>query len=91
MDIRLHLLETFPAQGPDGASYKVCAYERMVPDPSAGAAGPAWESSGVIEYRLQDGRLVETAADGRLQVVGTGLTLVPGNRQDTGALKAASA
>ena len=29
MDLKLHLLETFPARGSDGHDYKVCAYERL--------------------------------------------------------------
>lgn len=92
MDIRLHLLETFAARGSDGAAYKVCAYERLVPDLSAGAAADAWASSGVVEYRLQDGRLVDAGRDGALRVVGTSLTLAPDQPRPANAgLEAASA
>jgi hypothetical protein len=76
MDIRLHLLETFSARGSDGASYKVCAYDRLAPDLSAGAGAEAWESTGVVEYRLQDGRLVHGGRDGTLHIVGSDVTLV---------------
>ena len=75
MDIRLHLLETFAARGSDGASYKVRAYERMVPDVSLG--GEAWESTGVVEYRLDDHRPVEAQRDGTLRIAATGVTLTP--------------
>ena len=75
MDIRLHLLETFAARGSDGASYKVRAYERMVPDVSLG--GEAWESTGVVEYRLDDHRPLEAQRDGTLRIASTGVTLTP--------------
>ncbi len=92
MDIRLHLLETFSARGSDGAAYKVCAYDRMVPDLSTGAAAEAWASSGVVEYRLQDGRLVDAGRDGTLRVVGSDLTLTPDQRRPAGTgVEAASA
>jgi hypothetical protein len=74
MDLRLHLLDSFVAQGSDGASYKVYAYERMVPLPGL---ADQWESSGEAEYRLEDGRLVDVDRDGTLHVVGTDVQLSP--------------
>jgi hypothetical protein len=92
MDIRLHLLETFSARGSDGAAYKVCAYERLAPDLSAPAGADAWESTGVIEYRLQDGRLVHGARDGTLRIVGGEVTLEAADgRARGGAAAVASA
>ena len=72
MDLRLHLLETFSAVGSDGCRYKVRAYERMLPDLSL---SDSWQSTGIIEYRLEDGRLIDARPDGTLQVVGSGVTL----------------
>lgn len=71
MDIRLHLLDSFVATGSDGHSYKVCAYERLVLVPGS---SEQWEPSGQIEYRLEDGRMVDAdSAGGR--VAGGELTL----------------
>jgi hypothetical protein len=75
MDLRLHLLDTFVAQGSDGSRYKVCAYERLTRDPSFPQSDDHWESTGVTEYHLEDGRLVDVRADGSMQVAGTGLKL----------------
>jgi hypothetical protein len=75
MDLRLHLLDSFVARGSDGASYKVCAYERMVPLPGF---TDQWESSGEAEYRLDDGRRVDVDRDGTLHVAGTNVQLSPG-------------
>lgn len=72
MDMRLHLLESFAAVGSDAQRYKVCAYERMALVP--GTAGQ-WEPTGVAEYRLQDGRLVEVAKDDSMRVAGSNLVL----------------
>lgn len=77
MDLRLHLLDTFMARGSDGATYKVRAYERMVPDLSLGDGADRWESTGITEYRLDDGRLVDARPDGSLHVVAGGVALTP--------------
>lgn len=74
MDLRLHLLDSFMAQGPDGSRYKVCAYERMVRDVSL-PLEERWEPTGITEYRLEDGRPVHMAEDGSLEVSGAGLRL----------------
>lgn len=79
MDLRLHLLETFMATGSDGASYKVCAYERLAPDASL-ADGQHWEPTGQTEYRLADNRPVEVKRDGSMRIVGSGVELTAAGR-----------
>jgi hypothetical protein len=64
--LRLQLLETFTAAGSDGSTYKVCAYDRMTTDPSL--AGEHWESTGSVEYRLEDGRAVQMQRDGTAHI-----------------------
>jgi hypothetical protein len=75
MDIQLHFLESFRVQGADGRSYKVCAYERMGRDASMPHGIERWEPTGVIEYRLEDGRLVDARRDGTLRIAGTAIEL----------------
>jgi hypothetical protein len=75
MDLRLHLLDSFTAQGSDGATYKVRAYERLAPDLSLGEGSDRWESTGVAEYRLEDGRVLSARPDGSWQLPSTGLVL----------------
>ena len=74
MDLRLRLLESFTATGSDGASYKVCAYERLAPDVSL-PGQELWESTGQAEYRLADGRPVEVRRDGSMHIAGTTVEL----------------
>jgi hypothetical protein len=76
MELRLHLLDTFMAQGSDGGTYKVRAYERLAPDASV-ANGDHWESTGVAEYRLEDGRLVDVRPDGSMRIARTEVNLTP--------------
>ncbi|TWO70881.1 hypothetical protein FN976_13030 [Caenimonas sedimenti] len=73
MDLRLSLLDSFQATGSDGASYKVRAYDRLAPDPSLG--GEHWESTGEIEYRLDDGRRLEVERGGKARIVGGNVEL----------------
>lgn len=75
MEMRLQFLESFRVQGADGQGYKVCAYERMGPDHSAPGGIERWEPTGVIEYRLEDGRLVDARRDGTLRIAGTDVAL----------------
>ena len=67
MDIKLHLLESFDAQATDGKTYKVLAYERLVRDESLPGA-ERWEPSGMTEYHLDAGRLVDLSADGTIRI-----------------------
>lgn len=72
MDMRLHLLESFTANGSDGQHYKVCGYERLALVPGS---AEQWEPTGVAEYRLEDGRPVEVGKDEAMRVVGSGVVL----------------
>jgi len=72
MDMRLHLLESFTANGSDGQRYKVCAYERLALVPGS---AERWEPTGMAEYRLEDGRHVEVAKDDAMRVAGSNIVL----------------
>ena len=73
MDLRLQLLESFVAPGSDGSPHKVCAYDRLVRDPSTPAG--RWESTGSVEYRLDDGRVLHVRRDRTATVEGSDLVL----------------
>jgi hypothetical protein len=75
MNLRLHLLETFAARGSDGQRYKVRAYERLAPALSLTGSGEQWEPTGVAEYHLEDGRLVEVDAAGTMRIHASDVTL----------------
>lgn len=60
--------------GPDGQVLRVRAYDRMARN-EALLEREHWESTGVVEYRLQDGRLIEAFPDGSLHIHGTGVEL----------------
>ncbi|KAB2871664.1 MAG: hypothetical protein IT503_15150 [Burkholderiaceae bacterium] len=66
--IKLQLLESFHAHGSDGQTYKVFGYERMARDESVPAAIDQWQSTGINEYRLADGRYVDEQGDGSLHI-----------------------
>jgi hypothetical protein len=69
MDRKLHLLESFTAQGPDGRTYRVFGYEHLVRDETIAGAMDQWEPTGVAEYRLADGRRVDMRNDGSIHIV----------------------
>ncbi len=75
VNLKLHLLESFGAVGSDGKAYKVRAYERLVEDPSFNDGQDHWQPSGVLEYRLDDGALIDARADGSMHVVHSGVAL----------------
>ncbi|MBN8508923.1 MAG: hypothetical protein J0L57_09960 [Burkholderiales bacterium] len=75
MNLKLHLLETFGAKGSDGAAYKVRAYERLAQDPSISDGQEHWLPTGVVEYRLDDGALIDAHVDGSMRVVHSGVQL----------------
>lgn len=75
MELRLQFLESFRVQGSDGGSYKVFAYERLARDESLASGTEGWESTGVIEYRLEDSRLVDERKDGSLHIAGSDIAL----------------
>lgn len=75
MNLRLNLLESFTAQAADGATYKVRGYERLVADPNLNDGLEHWQSTGVAEYRLDDGTLVDVRADGSMRIARSGREL----------------
>lgn len=75
--LHLHFLESFMTKGSDGASYKVLAYERMAPQVHLTHTGDTWEPTGVAEYHLKDGRLVDVDREGTLRIAGSNVVLTP--------------
>jgi hypothetical protein len=75
MDRQLHLLESFHAVGSDGNTYKVKGYEHLRRDDSLAPGLDHWLPTGMHEYRLDSGELVEQRADGRLQVLPSAVEL----------------
>lgn len=75
MELRLQFLESFRVKGSDGTEDKVCAYERLAPDTSVGDGLERWAPTGVVEYRMEDGRLVEESKDGSLHIAASGVAL----------------
>jgi hypothetical protein len=75
MDLKLHLLDTFHARGSDDKTYKVCAYERMRRDETVHDGQDHWLSTGVTEYRLESGELIDPKADGTMEIVPSGVRL----------------
>jgi hypothetical protein len=75
MELRLQFLESFRVKGSDGTEDKVCAYERLAPDTSVGDGLERWAPTGVVEYRMEDGRLVEESKDGSLRIAASGVAL----------------
>ena len=76
MDLKLRFLDSFHARGSDGAAYKVMAYERLRHDDSVpDAQEQNWVSTGVQEYRLDSGELIEQGPGGALRVVRSGVVL----------------
>lgn len=75
MELRVQFLESFQVRGSDGGTYKLCAYERMARDESITDGLERWESTGVLEYRLDDGRLVDARDDGTMRIAGSGIAL----------------
>jgi hypothetical protein len=75
MNLKLHLLESFEARAADGSTVKVRGYERMVEDPTITDGQEHWQSTGVVEYRLDDGAVVAVDKDGTMRVANTGREL----------------
>ncbi len=73
MEKMIHLLETFNARGSDGNDYAVHGYEHLVRLDDG--APQSWESTGLAEYKLADGRHVRVEADGTMSVPGLGVIL----------------
>jgi hypothetical protein len=81
MDKKLHLLDSFKAQGTDGASYKVMAYEHLLRMDLVADGRNHWEPTGLSEYRLASGERVDVAPDGAMRIVATGVELHPGRSE----------
>ncbi|MEP7282188.1 MAG: hypothetical protein ABI696_09430 [Rubrivivax sp.] len=79
MDRQFHLLDSFPARGSDGATYKVCAYEHLRRDDSVHDGQERWLPTGVSEYRLQSGDPVAPRSDGSWVIPASGVTLTRSN------------
>jgi hypothetical protein len=75
VNLKLHLLESFAAKGSDGVAYKVRAYERLAQDLSISDGQERWLPTGVVEYRLDDGALIDAHRDGTMRVVHNGVQL----------------
>jgi len=75
MDRQFHLLDSFPARGSDGATYKVCAYEHLRRDESVADGQEHWLPTGTSEYRLATGDTVEARPDGSMVIQRSGVTL----------------
>lgn len=75
MERQFHLLDSFPAVGSDGATYKVCAYEHLRRDETFSDGQERWLPTGKSELRLASGELVDPRADGTMVVAPTGVTL----------------
>ncbi|RZI84080.1 MAG: hypothetical protein EOP38_10395 [Rubrivivax sp.] len=75
MDIKLHRLESFPAQDIRGAYYTVYGYERLARAYPWLDTAAQWESTGVIEYKLASGEHLDVDEDGTLLGAVTGVRL----------------
>jgi len=75
VDKKLQLLNSFKAQGTDGASYKVMAYEHMLRVDLLADGQEHWEPTGLTEYRLASGERIDVAPDGVMRVVPTRVKL----------------
>jgi len=75
MERKLQFLESFSAQGEDGAPYKVLVYEHMARDESVADGTDHWESTGELEYRLSGGERLEVHRDGTMRIARSGVQL----------------
>lgn len=75
MDRQFHLLESFHARGSDGVNYKVCAYEHLRRDETIQDGQEHWLPTGVSEFRLDSGELVNPRSDGSMEIAHTGVIL----------------
>lgn len=89
MDKKLHLLDSFAAEGADGAAYKVLAYEHLLRTDLVQDGADHWEPTGLTEYRLASGERVEVTPEGVMRVASTGVELHPKKEASGGARSAA--
>ena len=75
MEKMLHVLETFTARGSDGATYHVHVYEHLARLDAVPDTQGQWEPTGLVEYKLADGRHLKVDDDGAMSLPGTTLKL----------------
>lgn len=75
MERKIQFVESFKAQGSDGATYKVCGYEHLARDESVADGCEHWEPTGIAEYRLADGASLEVHRDGSMRIPRSGVEL----------------
>jgi hypothetical protein len=75
MEKMLHVLETFTARGNDGATYHVHVYEHLARLDAVPDTQGQWEPTGLVEYKLADGRHLKVDDDGAMSLPGTTLKL----------------
>lgn len=76
MEKMLHLLETFTARGSDGRNHVVHGYEYLARLDEVPTSVPGqWEPTGLVEYKLADGRHVSVGKDGTMGLPEIGLRL----------------
>jgi hypothetical protein len=76
METRLQWLESLPVHGNDGHDYVVRGYERLARFESTDGLD-RWESTGIAEYRLADGRPVQVDRAGTMRIADSDVTLSP--------------
>jgi hypothetical protein len=75
MNKMLHRLDSFPMRGSDGRDYVVHGYEHLArTDPFPGDAGQ-WEPTGVVEYKLADGRPLVVGPQDVMRLPDSGVVL----------------
>jgi len=75
MEKKLQFLESFAARDDDGQVYQVRVYEHLARLDAVAGPFEQWESTGLAEYKLSDGRHVDVAGDGGLTLRDGGIRL----------------
>jgi hypothetical protein len=91
MEKMLHLLETFSARGSDGKVYVVHGYEHLARLDEVPGAPMQWEPTGLVEYKLLDGRHVSVDGTGAMSLAGSGVRLERSPRNGAAAAASESA
>jgi len=75
MEKTLRLLDSFSAHGSDGRDYRVHAYEHLTRLDAVPDLQGDWQSTGLSEYKLADGRHLRVERDGSMSLPQEGITL----------------
>ena len=75
MEKMLHLLETFSARGSDGKAYAVHGYEHLARLDEVPGPPMQWEPTGLVEFKLPDGRHVSVDRTGAMSLAGSDVRL----------------